>query len=378
MNFKEFVSLFPATYTAFSEDKATRLAAALSYFTLFSLAPLLLILISLVAIFFGDEAARGSVQNYLISTMRLSEDTAGTVQELVRNASANRGNQPALTTAIGIGVALMGASGLFGALQDSLNTIWGVAPKPNLGITGVLRARFVSFAMVLGVGFLLLVSLLLTSFLSILTGFLNGMFGEIVWMADLINWVVGFVIATLLFAAIYKVLPDAEIKWHDVWIGALATSVLFTIGRYAISLYLERSATNSAYGSAGGIIVLLLWVNYASLILFFGAEFTKVYANKFGSKIQPSEHAVAVTDEARARQGLPAQQSHNPLEKPKSGALAATQNGAKPRISPEDARREFEWTLSVVAGAVLAGFFFLRRSKTPSNETSREVEIIEK
>jgi len=250
-------------------------------------------------------------------------------------------------------------------LQDSLNTIWGVAPKPDLGLMGTIRARFISFAMVLGVGFLLLVSLALTAILSLMTGYLNGIVGESVWIAQAANLIIGFIVTLLLFAAIYKVLPDVEIQWRDVWVGAAATSILFSIGRYALSWYLSRPGTESAYGSAGALVVLLIWVNYASQILFFGAEFTKVYANKFGSKILPSSHAIAVTDEARARQGMSGTQTHSPVKKSlvaTNGKGAALAPAAGPKITPEEARKEFEWTLSVVAGALLAGIWFLRRN----------------
>jgi membrane protein len=361
MNSKEFFALFPATWTSFSEDKAPRLAAALSYFTLFSIAPMLVIAIGVAGQVFGAEAAQGQIKDKLVET--LGETAATAVQELLQNASQGDSSKPIYATIIGVVLALFAASGLFGALQDSLNTIWGVAPRPDLGIMGTLRARLISFAMVLVIGFLLLVSLALTAVVSVMTGYLSGVIGDSVWIAQTANLVVGFLVSFLLFAAIYKVLPDVEIKWHDVWVGAAATSFLFTIGRYALVWYLSRPGTESAYGSAGALVVLLIWVNYASQILFFGAEFTKVYANKFGSRILPSDHAIAVSDEARARQGLAATQKHSPVvaTKTKGAQQGAVLAKSAPKITPEEARKEFEWTLSVVAGAVLAGMWFLRR-----------------
>ncbi len=363
MNFKDFFALFPATWTSFSEDKAPRLAAALSYFTLFSIAPMLVIAIGVAGQVFGAEAANGEITKQLTET--LGKTAANAVQELLQNAYKNDPARPLTATIIGGVLLLFAASGLFGALQDSLNTIWGVTPKPDLGLMGTLRARFISFAMVLGVGFLMLVSLALTTFLSLMTGYLNGIVGDSVWIAQAANLIVGFIVTTLLFAAIFKVLPDVEIQWRDVWVGAAATSVLFSIGRYALSWYLSRPGTESAYGSAGALVVLLIWVNYASKILFFGAEFTKAYANKFGSKILPSDHAIAVTSEARARQGMSGTQQHSPLhgkaKSPQQKGVALAKS-AGPKVTPEEARKEFEWTLSVVAGALLAGIWFLRRN----------------
>jgi membrane protein len=361
MNSKEFFALFPATWASFSEDKAPRLAAALSYFTLFSIAPMLIIAIGVAGQVFGPEAAQGQIKAQLEGN--LGETAATAVQELLQNAYQNDSSKPILATIIGGVLALFAASGLFGALQDSLNTIWGIAPRPDLGIMGTLRARVVSFAMVLVIGFLLLVSLALTAAVSLMTDQLSGIIGNSVWIAQIANLLLGFLVTMLLFAAIYKVLPDVRIKWRDVWVGAAATSFLFLIGRYALVWYLGRPGTESAYGSAGALVVLLIWVNYASQILFFGAEFTKVYANKFGSKILPSRHAIAVTPEARARQGLASIQNHSPVASTKgqSPQQALALANRTPKMTPEEARKEFEWTLSVVAGAVLAGMWIMRR-----------------
>jgi membrane protein len=209
-----------------------------------------------------------------------------------------------ISTVLGAIVLLVGASGVFGELQDSLNTIWEVTPKPGRGIWGFLRDRFFSFTMVLGVGFLLLVSLVVSAGLAaagkVLSGALPG--GEALWSG--INFVVSFGIITTLFAFIYKVVPDVTVRWSDVWVGAAVTALLFTLGKIGIGLYLGKSTVASAYGAAASVVVITVWVYYSAQILFLGAEFTQVYARTFGSRIEPSKNAIPITQEARAQQGL--------------------------------------------------------------------------
>jgi len=225
------------------------------------------------------------------------------IQQMLENAS-----QPVLGSLaglIGLVTLLFGASGVFGELQDSLNTIWEVEAKPGRGIWGTIKDRFFSFTLVLGTGFLLLVSLLLTTFLTAIGGRLEAALpgGALLW--QVVNFVISFGLITLLFAMIFKYIPDVEIQWRDVWIGAAATALLFVIGRLALSLYLGNSSTTSVYGAAGSLVVVLLWVYYTAQILFFGAEFTQVYANRYGSQIVPAENAVPLTEERRAQQGIP-------------------------------------------------------------------------
>ncbi|HEX9995847.1 MAG TPA: YihY/virulence factor BrkB family protein [Abditibacterium sp.] len=366
LTFSSFLDLCRATFTAFGEDRIGRHAAALAYFTVFSISPLLLVVISIAALFFGQEAATGAIEGQIANTV--GSTAAQAIEEMISNASNNGTNtsKPITATIVALAVALWGASGLFGALQDSLNSIWGVMPRPDLGFWGVVRARFVSFAMVLGVGFLLLVSLVLTTALSAVSTMMSGALGNSIILAWILNFALGLLISMLLFAAIFKVLPDAEIQWHDVWIGAFVTGLLFSLGRLALGWYLGRPGVSSAYGSAGALIVLLLWVNYASTILFFGAEFTKAYANKFGSKITPSENAIAVSAEARARQGLAPQQSQSGVTGSGKGAvLVANEPNMphKPQFSA-DQKQAFEHSLFVVAGAVMTLLWvFKRRDK---------------
>lgn len=371
LSFASFFALLKQTVTAFGEDRVGRHAAALAYFTIFSLSPMLLVLISIAALYFQDQAqAAGAITSQIEQTIG-SPTAAKAIEDMIQSANSNGQNsgKPITATIIALLIALWGASGLFGALQDSLNAIWGVAPKPDLGIMGVIQARFISFAMVLGVGFLLLVSLVLTTALSAVSNVMSERMGDSVLFAQLLSHALALGISLLLFAAIYKVLPDAKIQWRDVWIGAFVTALLFSLGRWLLGWYLGRPEVASAYGSAGALIVLLLWVNYAATILFVGAEFTKAYANKFGSKIEPDDNAIAVSDEARARQGLAPQQSNAGVQKPSS----------KPekdeKLTPEVARlreekiaafqksrqQEFEYTLAVVSGGVIAALWFLRR-----------------
>jgi membrane protein len=378
LNFAGFIDLLKQTFTSFGEDKVARLASSLAYYTVFSISPLLIVLLGVAALVLRDPERLAQVQTAIQDQLQgnLGETASTAVREMMANAKNADPNasRPIMATIIGLLVSLWAASGLFGALQDSLNTIWGVAPRPDLGIMGFVRARFMSFAMVLGIGFLLVVSMIASAALSAASGWMNGFIGESPIMASAIDFGLGFFVFTLFFAAIFKILPDAEIKWHDVWIGAAVTAFLFSIGRLALAWYLGRSGVSSAYGSAGALIVLLLWVNYASTIMFAGAEFTKAYANKFGSKIRPSEHAIAVTDEARARQGLtrePTVAGVKPERNPSIVAKGAPQDPKKPvpagdKIeravsgASDAARKEFEFTLATVAGGIIAVLWFLR------------------
>jgi membrane protein len=302
MNQTSAVQLIKETFSEWSEDKVPRLAAALAYYTAFALAPLLLIAIAVAGFFFGREAATNQIGQQLAGL--LGPTAADAVNTMVEAASANQGGG-IIASIIGVATLLFAASGVFGELQDSLNTIWEVQPKPNQGIIATVKQRFFSFAMVLGVGFLLLVSLVLSAVLGALGGLVAGdQAGEsLIWKT--VNFVVSFGVTTLLFALIYKILPDVKIQWRDVWVGALVTALLFTLGKAALGWYLGRPGTTSTYGAAGSFVALLLWVYYSAQILFFGAEFTQVYAKAYGSQIEPAENAIPVTEEARAQQGIP-------------------------------------------------------------------------
>jgi membrane protein len=298
---KEIFELLKETYNEWSEDKASRLAASLAYYTVFSIAPLLIIVIAVAGLIFGREAAQGQIERQIQGL--IGEESAQFVQTLIE-ASSNK-TTGIIATVIGIATLLFGATGLFGQLQDALNTIWEVTPKPGRGVMGIIKDRFFSFTMVLGIGFLLMVSLVVSAGLEALNEYTSGLWGDVAFVGQALNFVISFGVITLLFAMIYKVLPDVEIAWRDVWIGAAVTALLFTIGKFLIGLYLGHSAVASSYGAAGALVVILLWVYYSAQILLLGAEFTQVYAKRFGSHIVPDEDAVPVTEEARAQQGMP-------------------------------------------------------------------------
>lgn len=300
--FKNAWELLKETGQEWSEDKVPRLGAALAYYTVFSIAPLLIIAIAVAGLVFGTEAAQGSVQAQLTSF--LGKDAAEAIGGMIANA--RKPSSGIIATILGLVTLLFGASGVFGQLKDAMNTIWGVEAKPGRGIMGIISDRFLSFTMVLGIGFMLLVSLMLSTGLDAAKGRVFG--DDLGFLFQILNFVVSFGVITLLFALMYKILPDAEIQWRDVWIGAAVTALLFTIGKFLISFYISKSAPGSTYGAAGSLILILLWIYYSAQILFFGAEFTQVYANKYGSHVVPADDAVAVTEEARAKQGMPSKE----------------------------------------------------------------------
>ena len=255
-------------------------AAALSYYTLFSLAPLLIISIAVAGFVFGHEAAH----NQIVMTIQglVGRESAEAVQAMIQSAS-NRPESGLLSSLIGGIVLLFGAGGVVGQLQTSLNAIWGVKTQSHSGVHEFIRKRFISFAMVLAVGFLLLVSLAISALISGVAQFMGGLIGEAALIAHVLDIFLSFGFITLLFATIYKLLPDVQIQWNDVLIGAAMTSILFTIGKSLIGFYLGSSAITSIYGAAGSIITVLLWVYYSALIFLLGAEFTQVYAGMYGS-----------------------------------------------------------------------------------------------
>ncbi|RYZ06119.1 MAG: YihY/virulence factor BrkB family protein [Myxococcales bacterium] len=283
------------TISDWVDDNAARLAAALAYYALLSLAPLLVITMAVVGWFVGEDAARGRVAGELGAVV--GGEAAQGIQAVAESAQSPAAG--IVSTIVGVVTLFVGASGVFGELQSSLNTVWEVAPKPNRGLMGQLRDRFLSFTMVLGVAFLLLISLVVSSALSAVGSFMAGALpgGEAVW--QIINTVLSLAIVTGLFALIFKVIPDAKIQWRDVWLGAAVTAVLFTIGKLLLGLYLGKAAVGSSYGAAGSIIALVVWVYYAAQILLIGAEFTQVQARRRGRQIEPSENAVTA-EEARA------------------------------------------------------------------------------
>jgi membrane protein len=304
MQTAEMAELIKETFREWSEDKAVRLAAALAYYTVVALAPLLIIILAIAGLFFGRDAAQGQIVAQINSLV--GEQSGEAIQGIIANASQPKSG--IIASIFGIAALLFGASGVFGELQEGLNTVWEVQPKPGRGIAGIIKDRFLSLTMVFGVGFLLLVSLVLSAGLSALGEYLKGLLPLPEVILQGLNFIISFVVISLLFAMLFKVLPDAKIAWNDVWIGAVITALLFTVGKFLLGLYIGRSSVGSAYGAAGSLIVILIWIYYSSQILFLGAEFTKVYANKYGSLIQPDEDAMAVTEEVRAQQGIPHKQ----------------------------------------------------------------------
>jgi membrane protein len=286
VNLKTVISLLKQTFAQWQKDKAPTLAAALAYYTVFSLAPLLIIVIALVGLVFGEDAARGQIVGQLQSL--IGKDGAQTVQELILKASEPKSGM--IATLVGFATLLWGASNVFTNLKDALNTIWNVSPRPGRGIWGFLQDRVLSFAMILGIGFLLLVSLVISAVLAAISSWLNGLLQLPVGLWQIVDFALSFGVVTMLFALIYKLLPDVDLAWNDVWIGAAITSLLFTIGKSLIGAYLGSSGIASTYGAAGSFVIILLWINYSAQILFLGAEFTQVWANRYGSKMRTSRN----------------------------------------------------------------------------------------
>jgi membrane protein len=301
MKATELFDLLRETFEEWSADKAPRLGAALAYYSIFSLAPLLIIAIAIGGLLFGAAAAHGQISAQIRDT--IGPTGAQAVEEML--AHVHNTDSGVWATVVGVVTLLIGAAGVFGQLQDALNTIWKVEPKPDRSWGAVIRERFLPFTMVLGTGFLLLVSLILSALLAALGRFLTPQSlpgGAWLWL--LLNALLSFGFLVVLFALMYKELPDVRIAWADVWIGAGVTALLFTLGKFLIGLYLGQSSVASAYGAAGSLVLILVWVYYSAQIFLFGAEFTRVYATRHGRRIEPSDNAMLVSPDSLARQGL--------------------------------------------------------------------------
>jgi membrane protein len=297
-NVKEVWRLLKMAVTAWSNDYAPSMGAALSYYTLFSIAPLILIVVAVAGLFFGDDAARGEITAGLQGLM--GEDGAKGIEEMVANASEPK--EGIIATVIGVFVLILGATTVFGELQNSLDRIWRAPAREAGGVWKLLRSRLLSLGMILGIAFLLMVSLVLDTVLQSL----SKMWGAEGWqvLAQGLNFVVGFALTTTVFALIYKLMPRAKIEWHDVWVGAAVTAVLFTVGKFLISLYIGRSAVASSFGAAGSLAVVMIWVYYSAQIFLLGAEFTWVYSHEHGSR-KGQERPGAVEDKAPAEVAEP-------------------------------------------------------------------------
>ena len=289
--FKNIAKLFGETIDGFIADNALKLSAALSYYTIFSLPPLLIIIISLSGVFFGADAVSGQIFEQI--KLLVGNSAALQIQETIKNVKLSNSN--VFVTSVGIVILIIGASGVFVEIQDSLNFIWGFKAKPKRGIVKFLYNRLMSFAMIGSVGFLLLVSLIINSVIDVLNKRLALVFPHnTIILFYVINVLIVFIIISILFSIIFKTLPDGKIALSDSLVGASFTAFLFMVGKFAIGAYLSRFNIASIYGAAGSVILILVWVYYSAIILYFGAEFTKVYASLHGHKIIPNEYSVQV------------------------------------------------------------------------------------
>jgi membrane protein len=287
VNPKAIFNLLKASVSAWSEDKSPRLGAALSFYTVFAMPPLFMIAIFIASLVFDPT----SVQTQMFSEVGglIGKKSAEAIQTAM--AAQYQTNKGLVASIIAITTLVITATGLFIELQDALNTIWRVEARPGHGVLGFIRIRLLSFAMVVGIGFLLMVSLIVSAALAAATKFIGGFFPSVGVLSEIGSDIVSFAVIMVLFAMIFKVLPDVRIAWRDVWIGAAVTSLLFTAGKFLLGWYLGRSTTITAYGAAGSVVLILLWVYYSAQILFFGAEITKVYATRFGVHPRPASYA---------------------------------------------------------------------------------------
>ncbi|MBE9461715.1 YihY/virulence factor BrkB family protein [Dyadobacter subterraneus] len=285
-------SLIKDSFNEFMNDNGLKLAAALSYYTVFSLAPMLLVIISVVSFFYGREAFTGELFGQISGLV--GKDAAAQLQEIIKNAEIS--NKSTVAATVGVVTLLIGATGVFAEIQDSINYIWSIKSKPKKSWLAYLKNRLLSFSVILTLGFLLIVSLGVNTAIDLLSSRLERYFSEVsVIIFSGLNIILVLIVLTALFTAIFKVLPDGHVRWKECMIGAAFTAVMFAIGKFGISLYLGQQDLGATYGASASIVILLTWVYYSSIILYFGAEFTKVYAKTDGEDISPNEHAVLIS-----------------------------------------------------------------------------------
>jgi len=295
-----FWRLLSETFNHWLENKAQRLGAALAYYAAFSFAPLLVLLVGVANfVYQEDTLARVQSQIALMSGDNAAEAIVATIRGVQSTGSG------LVATLLSIATLLLGATGMFGQLQDAMNTIWEVTPKPRQFLVDILRTRALSFLLVIAICFLLVVSLALTAILANVSKYFQTVIPFTTSLWPLVDLSFSFALTMMLFAAIFKILPDVHIAWKDVWLGAAATAALFAIGKIGIGLYLGRGSFTSAYGAAGSFLVLLAWVYYSAQVFFFGAELTWVYAKHHQRVLLPARGAVFLTEEARIHQGIP-------------------------------------------------------------------------
>lgn len=289
MTFKDYLNLLKEAGNDFMDDQGLKLSAALSYYTIFSLAPMLLIIITLLSFFFGEDAIRGEIFDQIRGLV--GKQAASQLQEILKNAQLS--NKSGVAATFGAITLLIGATGVFAEIQSSINYIWSIKVKPKKGWLRYLKTRLISFSLIVVLGFLLMVALGVNTLVNVLSDNLAIYFSEVsVFVFYTLNNLLVFSVITTLFAVIFKVLPDGKLRWVECFVGAGFTSILFSIGKFLISFYIGRSDLGATYGASASIIILLLWVYYSSIILYFGAEFTKVYANSDGVHIVPTNNAV--------------------------------------------------------------------------------------
>lgn len=289
---KDSFRLLKETYKRWNAKDPFRESAVIAYYAIFSLPALLAIIIAIAGFFFGQEAVSGQISDQISAAM--SPETAEQVEEMVAKASESKTSVWA--TVLGVAVLIFGATGVFVQLQKSLNNIWEVKVDPKKeGILTTIRTRIFSFGLIVSIGFLMLISLVITSILTAASDWVKARWPDyLLYVFEAVNFIVSFAVITAMFALMFKILPDAKIKWRQVWVGAGLTSLLFIIGKYALGLYFGKADPASAYGAAGSLVLIMLWVSYSSMIVFFGAEFTKVYADFYDGEVAPADNAVKV------------------------------------------------------------------------------------
>lgn len=306
ISIKSLWGLIKSSGQDFINFRITRMSAALAYYTVFSIAPMLILVISVSTVFYGRDAIEGSVYGEIRSFV--GDAAALQIQELIKNATIAKGN--AFASIASIIALVIGATGIFGEIQDSINFIWGLKAKPKRGLLKILVNRLLSFSIIISVSFILLVSLLVNTVLDILSNRLIRVFPHItVYLVYAGNFLLTFIVTTFLFGVIFKILPDAKIKWRDVLTGAITTSLLFMLGKFGITFYLGTKNIGNTYGAAGSIIIVLLWVYYSAIILYFGAAFTKNYAQSKDRRIYPNDYAVWIEFVEKEKAGALQQQA---------------------------------------------------------------------
>lgn len=352
------------SFSGFSDHKVTKLSASLAYYTTFSLGPLMIVIIFIAGRFFGEEAVQGQIYDQMKSF--IGSNAAEQIQTIIKNAAIS--NKSGMAAIIGVITLLIGATTVFGEIQDSINSIWGVKAKPKAGIMKLVMTRLLSFGMIASLGFLLLVSLAVTAMVEAIGNRLKEIFPDVaVVLLYIVNLIITLGVITALFAIIFKVLPDIKIKWKAIWPGAIATAILFMIGKFLISVYIAKSNIGSTYGTAGSMVILIVWVYYSAMILYFGAEFTKAYALQKGVHIVPTEFAVWDDKPAIAGAKSPSETERKPQKQlqPKYGLASHTERTDERK---QEKKKDKKPGFGMVAAGLL--LYFLKSARGDDNVRS--------